>query len=271
MNTDLFNELDTALNNAATSRRDALRQAGRLGGVAALSVLPLYGMASKVMANNFGPAGTGDIDILNYALTLEYLERYFYEIGTETSGLIASADRALFETIRDDEIAHVAFLRSAISMAGGTPVSLDREAFDFTAGGTLPTFSDYDTFKLLAQGFEDTGVRAYKGQAANINTPDYLEAALQIHSVEARHAAAVRRLRGTSGWITNAEGPAAIANVYGAGDPASTFPSEANVMQGGLNLQAMLTGYTMAEITEAFDEPLDMGTVVNDIADPFFA
>ena len=83
----------------------------------------------------------------------------------------------------------------------------------------------------MAQAFEDTGVRAYKGQAANlITTPDLLTAALQIHSVEARHASEVRRLRGLKGWISNDE--------RGAGMPAATqavYAGEGVTMQAGFN------------------------------------
>ncbi len=267
MNTDLFKDLDTALNNAATSRRDALRKAGRLGGAAALSVLPLYGMAKKAMASNYGFNPEDDFDILNYALTLEFLESYFYQMGVD-SGVIASADRPLFETINRDEAAHVQLLSGAITQAGGTPVSYQPSDFDFTAGGMFPAFTDYQTFLILSQGFEDTGVRAYKGQAANIESKTYLTVALQIHSVEARHAAAVRRVRGSNGWITNDNGPDPIAAVYGPGNPAAQFPSEANETQGGVDLGVALSSYTMAEITEAFDEPLDMQTVIG-IAAPF--
>ena len=80
-----------------------------------------------------------------------------------------------------------------------------------TAGGTFDTFGDYPTFQLLAQGFEDFGVRAYKGQAPNLMASDaVLTAALRIHSVEARHASEIRRLRGQKGWIPGND-PAATA------------------------------------------------------------
>jgi hypothetical protein len=72
-----------------------------------------------------------------------------------------------------------------------------KPTFDFTVGGAFDPFNNYTQFLALSQAFEDTGVRAYKGQATNlISTPDLLTAALQIHSVEARHASEVRRLRG---------------------------------------------------------------------------
>lgn len=266
MNTDLLTRFDIEANGASTSRRDALSQTARIGGAAALSMLPFFGMAKKALAANptFTSAAT-DFDILNYALTLEYLERSFYRKAIAT-GRIDSVDAPLFEQIRKDEDAHVTLLTSAINDAGGTPVSFEDDDFTFTAGG-VDYLSSYDLIKALAQGFEDTGVRAYKGQAASIENLGYLTVALQIHSVEARHAAAIRRLRGNKGWIPldQPDAPAAIAAVYG---PGVGTPSEDNVTQAGVDLAAALPGYTRQQISEAFDEPLDMATVL-DIAGPF--
>jgi hypothetical protein len=219
--------------------------------------------------------------VLEFALTLEYLEDEFYRIGRNTSGLIPAQDRQIFQTISDHETAHVLFLEDALGVARNSR----KPNFDFTAGGAFPdVFSNYATFRTLAQGFEDTGVRAYKGQAANLMSNDaVLTAALQIHAVEARHASEVRRLNGNfaevapqKGWITLAQtgvvpatvGSTAVGNaIYGAGNPADMFPSEANTTQGGTPLTGLtftpaLQGSAAEKISEAFDEPLDMGTVV---------
>ena len=83
---------------------------------------------------------------------------------------------------------YVAFLKTAIQGAGGTPVA--KPNFDFTPKGAFnDVFSSFETFLNVAQTFEDIGVRAYKGRAAEIvGGGDYLTAALRIHSVEERHA-----------------------------------------------------------------------------------
>jgi len=265
MKIDLFDNIDDALENVPTSRRDALRTAGRFSAGAALAAIPFFGMAKNVLASNYGFDPANDVDILNYALTLEYLESAFYRLGLD-AGVIESADRPLFEQISADEDAHVAFLASAIQQAGGTPVEFDDDAFDFTGGdgsgeGPFGPFGDYPTFLTLSQAFEDTGVRAYKGQAAAIMSPAYLTAALQIHSVEARHAAAVRRIRGNQGWIPNDQ-PGAIDAIQ------PVYAGEDNVTQGGVNLASALSGYTVEDITEAFDETLTMDDVLA-IAGPF--
>ena len=252
--TDLIDQFSDATLSAYSSRRDALRRTGQFGLGAALAAIPFLkpGQARAQSTD-------GDFGILNYALTLEYLERSFYRQAVDT-GLIPSSARPLFTRLRDDEAAHVELLRGAITGAGGDPVDYTDDDFVFT--GFLDSFANIAT---LAQGLEDTGVRAYKGQATAIMNKDYLETALRIHSVEARHAAAIRRLDAsqgsTQGWIPRDQpgAPAAIAPVYGAGNG---FPSEDNVMQGGLDLTSALMGYTREEITEAFDEGLDRNTVL---------
>lgn len=204
-------------------------------------------------------------DVLNFALTLEYLESAFYNQGV-SSGVIATADLAIFKQIQKHENAHVKFLQDTITALGGSPVS--SPTFDFTAGGIFSPFTVYNDFLALSQAYEDTGVRAYKGQAGNlISNNDVLTAALQIHSVEARHASEVRRLRTkkgldtTKGWITgNNRGtlPSATQAIY---------DGEENVIQGGVNLTTITTVGTPA-LQEAFDEPLT-DTQVLAIVKPF--
>ncbi len=255
MNTiDIFGKLDPEITERLTSRREALFGAGKLSALMALGAVPvaLSGFAKKAYAQ-----GTVSVtDVLNFALTLEYLEAEYYTIGVGTSGLIPTEDMSIFQTIQEHEVAHVEFLQGRLGDA-----AVAKPEFDFTAGGAFMPFSDYATFKLLAQAFEDTGVRAYKGQAPNLMSDgDVLQAALTIHSVEARHAARVRRLNGLEGWIPFAQPgvPAAAAAVYAGED---------QTVQVGVNIPDIAN--VSAEIaTEAFDEPLTMAEVLA-IADPF--
>ena len=268
------NSLGDALEQTGT-RRDALRGAGLWGAGLMLMTAPaLFGaLAKKAYANHTATV----MDVLQFALTLEYLEAEFYTLGVAQAGLIPAQDRQVFITIRDHEVAHVEFLRNAITAAGATPVA--KPTFDFTAGGNFNPFGDYEQFKALAQAFEDTGVRAYKGGApVLINNDDVLTAALTIHSVEARHAAEVRRMRGNfqeqapnKGWITGKERgsgmPAATQAVYEAGTNPAVYPAEDNVTQATINVST-LPGATATAATEAFDEPLDIDAVLM-IADAF--
>jgi hypothetical protein len=231
----------------AVDRRSALTRSGKLAGALAVASMPIaLGMMTTKRASAQGTGLTQDIiDVLNFALTLEYLEDEFYRTGL-ASGVIDSAGLPIFQTISAHEAAHVALLQGVL---GDNAVA--SPTFDFTAGGTFDPFGNYDQFKALSQGFEDTGVRAYKGQAANlIANNDILTTALQIHSVEARHASAVRRLRGQKGWITgNSVDVPQLAPVY-AGE--ETVNGAASGDAG----------------TEAFDEPLSKQAVL-DIASLF--
>lgn len=270
-NESILGGLDPEVLDVMATRREALRGAGRWGmGLALASVpLALAGMARGAFAQTGLPQAV--VDVLNFALTLEELEAEFYVMGVNAGGLIPAADRQIFTTIRDHEVAHVQFLRNALGAA-----AVAKPTFDFTAGGAFAPFTDYEQFKALAQAFEDTGVRAYKGQApVLLQSKPVLRAALTIHSVEARHASEVRRLRGNfadlspqEGWIT--------LNLRGTGMPAATQPvydGEENVTQAGVNianLPGAIAGSTIgaSQASEAFDEPLTREQVLM-IVDPF--
>jgi rubrerythrin len=130
--------------------------------------------------------GGGDVDILNFALTLEYLEAAFYEEALSKAGL-SGETKKLAQEIGDHEKQHVDALTGAIKKAGGKPVKAPGVSFPLT---------DQASFLKLAMAFEDTGVSAYDGAAPMISSPEVLNAAGGIAQVEARHAAAIRLLKG---------------------------------------------------------------------------
>lgn len=252
-------------------RRNAMRQFAGFGKKVALASLPFaFGsMFKKAYAQNTA----GVEGVLQFALTLEYLEAEFYTRGIATPLLIpAGAALGALTTIRDHENQHVAFLTSTIQSLGKTPVS--KPTFDFSGGkGTnagpfVDVFLNYDTFLAVAQTFEDTGVRAYKGQApALLGTGAVLTAALNIHSVEARHASHIRQMRKARGadvkpWITGKD------TGIGAAVQASYDGEEADTQSGikitGINGLAI----SAAAATESFDEPLTKEQILA-IVDPF--
>lgn len=253
----LFHGLDDRSLDRLATRRDAVAAGGRAAAALALSAVPLALAVTSRTAFAQGGLPTQAARVLNFALTLEYLEATFYNRGLRSGVVPAGKDRRIFETIQAHENAHVTFLKRALGAQ-----AVEKPTFDFTAGGAIPDpFRDYEVFKLLAQGFEDAGVRAYKGQVGALKPYDaLLTAAITIHSVEARHAAEVRRLRGREGWIPFAEpaAPAAIAPVYAG---------ESTLLQLGVNVGAFQGDRSG---TEAYDEPLSREDVLA-IVGPFLA
>ena len=250
-----FSALDPEIVQRVTSRREALRKAGKLGaGLALASVPATFGLLAR---NAFGQSMPATVEeVLRFALTLEYLEFEYYDTGVNTPGLIPGPAQQVYTVIRNHEMAHVRLLEGAL----GLEEDEAKPEFDFTAGGMFNPFEDYQIFLALSQGFEDTGVRAYKGQApALIGNDDVLRTALQIHSVEGRHASIVRRLRGQPGWVEfdNTNVPALEA----------VYAGEANTTHLGVDVKT-LTVKSEEAITEAYDEPLTMEEVLA-IAGPF--
>jgi hypothetical protein len=235
---------------AYTSRRSMF---GTLGKTVAAFAIPTL-LATSI--NKAYATTPGAIDVLNYALTLEYLENDFYKAGNAAAGLIPANDKALFAQIGKHETQHVAFLLAAL---GAKAVA--KPTFDFTGKGAFAdVLTNYKTFAIVSHALEDTGVRAYKGQAANLMTAEdkpLLEYALQIHSVEARHASVVRRLLNTNGFVPGAKGWI----TGNQGSPAAVYAGDENLVQGGVNL-AGLAGKSDNSISEAFDEPLTKDQVL---------
>ena len=181
----------------------------------ALASAPLILAAASTEAFAAGALPQKVIDVLNFALTLEYLEAAFYKMGNEADGLIPNDYTALFRTIGKHETAHVALLQSALGAA-----AVKAPAVDFTAGGKYAdVFSNFKTFATLSATFEDLGVAAYKGQAGNLIGTPVLTTALQIHSVEARHAGAVRPLVGKASTPAAFDKPKTKAQVLAAAKP----------------------------------------------------
>lgn len=209
----IIDGIDPDLADRLTSRRDLFHSATlKLGALASAPVV-LAAVSSEAFGQGLPAAVT---DILNFALTLEYLEDEFYRTALAQDGLIGEKYQEVFTTISAHETEHVAFLSSAL---GGAAVA--KPKFDFTARGKYrDVFRNFKTFAAVSQALEDTGVAAYKGQAPNlVGGGDLLTAALRIHSVEARHAAEVRLLRGQAPWLGAFDKPLSKAQVLAIAGP----------------------------------------------------
>jgi len=132
--------------------------------------------------------GKGDVGILNYALTLEYLETAFYA-DVVKSGLFVGADLATIRKFGEEEAEHVSALTAAVKQLGGKPAPEPETEFPLESAKSVLE---------LAGTVENLGAAAYLGQAGNIESPEVLASALAIHSVEGRHAAALNTLLGLS-------------------------------------------------------------------------
>ncbi len=265
-------KVDPEFQDRINPRRAAIRNITSFGSKVAVAALPFaFGTLFKKAYAQTAPVAVNDV--LNFALKLEFLEAAFYNAGVASSLGFTAAEKAYLVTIQGHENAHVSFLQSVLGNAAVAKSSQGTNGtYDFTAGGTFPTvLSNVDTYFAVAQAFEDTGVRAYKGQAPNlVGNQVVLTAALNIHSVEARHASAIRQIRrgrgatSTKPWITGAN-DTGIAAVNG------NYAGEDNTNQGGVTITSLsgVSGNVSTNAaTECFDEPLTMAQVVALVA-PF--
>lgn len=140
--------------------------------------------ASASSASTAAASSTGDLGILNYALTLEYLETSFYE-KVVAAGLFSGSVGALIKSFGGQEKTHVEALKGAVEKLGGTPAANPNGKFPITSATQVAR---------LAYTVENLGAAAYLGQAGNIQSPEILATALAIHTVEARHAATLGTL-----------------------------------------------------------------------------
>jgi len=169
--------LQTAEEARHHSRRGFLRTSGlALGGAAAAGgLLPRSALAASTPK--------GDVAILKFALTLEYLESAFYASALKHAGLSGELER-FARTVHQHEKAHVEALRKALGSA-----AIKRPTFDFGAA-----VQSRSAFTATSIKLEDTGVQAYQGQTPFIRSNEVFKAAISIHPVEARHAAWIRQL-----------------------------------------------------------------------------
>jgi rubrerythrin len=180
---------DLAVPELATVEiKGVTRGAFILKGAMAAGAMYGAGAVSPFVGRALAQSGGGDVDVVNFALTLEYLEAAFYtEAVKNTKGLSGDVAK-LARELRDNEMLHVDALTATVKKLGGTPAK--QPAVDF--GGA---FASVASFLKTANVFEDTGVSAYNGAAPSIQSTDVLAAAGSIVQVEARHAALIRLQR----------------------------------------------------------------------------
>lgn len=268
---DVYERLDT--------RRNAMKEFSGIAGKLTLAALPIA--LGSMFKKAYGQTSTGIYGILNYALRLEYLEDAFYKAGlaAEASSAFAfpsAAAKTAIQTISTHEAAHVNLLKGAITQGGATAQTVENYDFTGSKNGARAAlfpgvFTNYGMFLAVSQALEDTGVRAYKGQAADpalMANNDVLTIALQIHSVEARHASHIRQMRKAANllvpagvtvkpWITLNQSGIDSPNAQGSYN-GEELTTQATISIVNINNQTVSANAA----SEAFDEPLTKDEVL---------
>lgn len=197
MPTATLSEQTATGNNDSNIEQVSRRKFLRFAGASSAGVM-LLAAACKKDNNSISTGvdlGSGDTGILNYAYALEQLEAAFYTqvILTPYSG-ITDNEKSLLTDIRDHEIAHREFFKTALAGTAIASLEVDFSTIDFSSRASVLG---------TAKAFEDLGVSAYNGAGSLITNPDYLVLAGKIVSVEARHAALVRDLLSNGTFADN--------------------------------------------------------------------
>jgi hypothetical protein len=200
-------DVDGAVSEAADevsgdTRLSFLKKAGVAGGavVSGGAILSALAPSALAFAEHGRPPrsfGKGDVGILNYALTLEYLEAAFYNGATAANLPLSPQAAAFLKIVTRDENAHVAFLKSALGHKAAK-----EPTFNFKGANT-----NAEMFMKTSQVLENTGVHAYLGQVTNLEHAKYVKAAGSILTIEARHASVIGLLNEPAGNDIAPNGP----------------------------------------------------------------
>jgi hypothetical protein len=217
---------------AQLSRRKFLGYAGAATGLMAVAAACTPEQTLPGMRTDAGISlGSGDIGILNYAYALEQLEAAFYtQVIMSTYANITASEKALLTDIRDHEIAHREFFKSALGSSAIPSLEVDFSKIDF---------GSRDSVLNTAKAFEDLGVSAYNGAGRLIVTPAYLVLAGQIVSVEARHAAYIRDLLSNGSFADNTI--VDMNGLDGAKKPSEVLPIAAMFLKTSIDASQLPT------------------------------
>jgi hypothetical protein len=180
------------------------------------------GAALGLLARPASAATSNDVAILNYALTLEYLESSFYAEAV-SSGALSGETATFARTVAGHEAEHVTALKKALGSA-----AIAKPMFNFKG-----TTEDQAKFEKTAMVLENTGVAAYKGQAPKIDSPAVLKAALAIHTVEANHAAWIMSILNVTPAPAAFDQPKSMSQVLAAVNATGFISTQPTMMKRG--------------------------------------
>jgi hypothetical protein len=247
---------DTVGESEMVSRRDAITSAAvkscTVATVLGIGAIPVA-LAALVRTAEAQTAKSVT-DALQYVLLIVQMQAELHLRATSVSGFVPTADLSAMSGMRDQDSAQEQAIGALISSLNTVPN--DKPTFDWTAKGAFPGFNfasgQYATYQMIVQGLEDTGVRAIKGQILRMTAnTDALTQIARYASVQARHAAEIRRIRGQKGWVTGNtrnDLPAIFQPAYDG--------EEVTVHDGFDSAALASANGGTAAVTEAFDEPL---------------
>ena len=278
---DQLSEVDADVLGRFDSRRAVFSSLGTAAKRSAMAATPLF--LGALFQKAYAGTTATPVEVLQYALALELFEQDFYKKVQNSAQYTAAsaADRGAIDQIKKHEDAHAILLGTAIRSLGGIPVTnITFKAAVFAGLATFKTGPAAATQLGIAQLLEDTGVRAYKGRAGELLGTDLLTVALQIHSVEARHAAKIRVMRGQRAWVSQNDDLAAHP-VYTSGVTTGSTPSAFNLAvppytgpspienataptQSGVVITGLGTpAYSVVDAQASFDEVLQVAEVLD--------
>lgn len=259
--------VETAPEPESLSRRDAIASvAGKSSGLLTALGVGAVPLAIAALARSATAQTTTDLmDALQFVLLVAQMQNDLHSKAAAASGFIPAADQSAMAAMRIQDGGQEQAIGTLITSLNAVPN--DKPAFDWTAKGAFPGFAfgsgQYATYQIIVHGLEDLGVRAFKGQIARMTANTNAMSQIATYgSVQGRHAAEIRRIRGKKAWVTNNSRddlPSIFQRVYD-GEQATVhvgYDSSALSANGGLNA-----------VTEAFDEPLTKAQVSAIIA-PF--
>jgi hypothetical protein len=270
---DQIEKVETEVNGGINPRRAAMKSLLSFGKKAVVASVPL-GLGSMFSTAS---AQTSSTDAMIASLQVVLAIKHF-ELALLNNGLnrtftkpLSAADRTALTTIKDQESKHIAFLQKTITSAGKVPVAA-KATYDFTGSGNYNDINvSSNTFLKIVQGIKDVSVRAIKGQAGVfVKAGPFLEAALAIHAVDARHSAKLRYMRLVNGYsTTNKPWVSERDQTENETIGKLVFIGEDNDKQGASTVTNINgQNVTHAQATEAFDEPLTKDQVASALA-PF--
>jgi hypothetical protein len=254
-NEEAVKAVETLPEAETVSRREAINSAaGKSSKFFTALGIGAVPVALAALSRSASAQTTTDLlDALQFVLLIAQMQNELHVRAAGVAGFVPSSDLSAMAGMRIQDGAQEQAIGTLITSLNAVPA--DKPVFDWTAKGAFPGFSfaagQYATYQIITQGLEDLGVRAFKGQIARMTANTNAMSQIATYgSIQARHAAEIRRIRGKKAWITSNSRddlPAFFQPVYNG---------EEVTVHAGYDASALSANGGLNAVTEAFDEPL---------------